>query len=180
MAAIAAQSGTGNLVGWVPDSERLLWSGQPDQGLILTPALLKLNLVGALVLLLAATANTLLMSALGLFDGTVEEPRRMFYWVLYLGAFALGLYLTLGVHMRDAWRRGRTHYAVTEHAAFRREPGASVASWPLSPDTRIRLTGERRQCIWIASNESFEPVFRDLTDGHVVRELMQRVIEGQA
>lgn len=158
--------------------ERVLWVGQPDQGIILTAAVLKLNLIGALILLLSFTWNTMVMAWAGLFDGTLHEPKRTLFWALYLGAIAIGLYLIAGIYISDSWSRSRTYYAVTDQAVYRKEARAETR-WALNATTELTLSGAVRQNIWIIENGKRQVVFRDLSDGRSIYDLMRGVKEEQ-
>ncbi len=170
--------------------ERVLWTGQPAQGIVLSAGTLLLNLIGAVILLITLTWTTLVMLAVGEPEGSGGD---ILYKALYVGALALGLYLIVGVHFHDARFRARTHYALTDRAAYRLLPGgpdAGVRRSPLNSQTNLAMTGTgaRRQILFddrIEKLESGAPHrrrigFQELTEALPVYELMLKIKEGRA
>jgi len=85
--------------------ERLLWSGQPHQGLMLRPADVY------------QIPFSLMWCGFAIFweSGVIQADKAPGFFVLWgLPFVAVGLYMVAGRFFFEAWQRGRTRYAVTD------------------------------------------------------------------
>jgi len=162
--------------------ERLLWVGQPKQGLLLLELdlfLIFYGLFGALVVV-------------SLSVGLAREPSIAA--VLIASPFlAPGLFLAGGHFVVDAWLRRRTYYAVTDRRILflREAPFASFtfldrASLPLVELDAYKEDGAQRGTIrfgpkkpfknWSQMLPALEPVprFLAIADAQAVFDLIQR------
>jgi hypothetical protein len=92
-----------NITAELNSSERLIWSGQPGQGLILRGRDV-FPLIFGLIWLSFMAAFIFWPGRRG------DNPPPPAFLALFLG---FGLYVTLGRFLIDAWRRRVTHYGLT-------------------------------------------------------------------
>ncbi len=126
--------------------ERVLWTGQPLQGLRIDPTTLIINLFGLGVLIIGLAWNSLVLWALGIFDGSHESGVfRAVMWVAYLGTLLMGYHMTIGIYFGMARVRRRTSYAVTDRAAYIRQVrgwrGAAVSRHVITRASEIKAGG---------------------------------------
>lgn len=85
------------------DAERLLWTGQPVRGL-------RFRLSDVLLV-----PFSLVWGGFAVFweVSVIRSRGPLFFAIFGLPFVAVGLYITLGRFFYEAWRRARTHYALT-------------------------------------------------------------------
>lgn len=110
-------------------SERQLWFGEPPRGLIFRSSDIYL------------IPLSLLCAGFSVFwETSVLRENAPGFFVLWGIPFVLlGVYITIGRFFADAWRRGRTSYALTTERIIIRT-GASIKSLSLRTLTDVTLT----------------------------------------
>ncbi len=114
---------TGDVTWPLLEGERVLWTGRPGGGLVLTPR-------DAILV-----PFSLVWGGFALFwEATVLRTNAPFFFRLWGIPFVLiGFYLILGRFMADAWLRARTRYALTNLRIF------IVRTGPMNTITALAL-----------------------------------------
>ena len=180
--------------GWtsVLDSgETILWQGRPDARIAWRDILQIESLGGASFLVFA------LIWTAGASVATTENgepvPRSLF---LFMVPFvAIGLWLLVGRLAWDALVRSRTHYLLTDRAAYIRGglPLARFERFPIHPAMPLTLNDHQPGSVWfaqrtvyrIAPKGGFAPSetqvgFRRIPDARNVWRLLRDAIDAQA
>lgn len=116
--------------------ERILWSGAPGRGLVLTPW-------DAFLI----PFSILWTSFIVVWMSSVVVTGAPLFFVLWGIPFILvGLFATVGRFALDAWFRGAASYAVTDQRILiaRRGPLSAFTALDLDRLPELRLTGEGR------------------------------------
>ena len=111
-------------------SERVLWSGQPKQGL---------SLRGADALMIPFS---LLWGGFAFYWewSVINSNAPLFFTLWGIPFVAAGIYLIVGRFFADAWQRTRTHYAVTNERVLIVDGSASSTVTSLSLRTLADMT----------------------------------------
>jgi hypothetical protein len=151
-------------------AERVLWTGQPRQGIRTSPPLIVINLIGLGILLIGLTWNTVVLWAIGVLDGTHESAVfRIVMMGVYLGTILLGLFMTVGIYPFNARYNRKVGYAITDRAAYIKRPrgpdAPEVSRHVINRASVIRRGGwlSRRSVYF---DYQFKP---DVDSGEVVR-----------
>jgi hypothetical protein len=132
--------------GWeeiLEQGEKILWQGQPDQGLHLRIVNIALFLFG-----LAFAGFALMWMILASFAGG-------FFWVFGLLHFSVGAGLSYGALYFDRYRRRHTWYTLTSSRAIiskhMRFSGKSLTSYPINAGTTLEYIDAKIPSIFFAT-----------------------------
>lgn len=171
---------------WAPyldHDERILWKGQPIQGWTL-------GKIDIFLIPFSAIWATAALGGVGAALGEATLAGAPFILIFVVVAF----YLTVGRFMHDAWRRSRTHYAITDRRALILRGGTRLQSKGLARDVAVDLTAGARSTISIGEQpfvygfpRGVDPfgmlkefTFVRIEDGERVYRLIRQVQNGEA
>ena len=154
---------------YLDPGERILWTGQPEQGLRFTRQRLFGSFLGLFVLGFALFWTAGASGGLWMPGGPKLEGSLGWFFIIFplfgLPFIAIGLYATIGHFFHDARIRGRTRYALTNRRALIAVASATrkLTSWPIRPETVIDYQPGQPATIHLATDVS-----RD-SDGDITR-----------
>jgi hypothetical protein len=125
------------LAGKLLPGERLVWSGQPRQGLMFQP--MDAFLVPFSIVWTGIAATMFVAGGFGMATGQLHSAQLPFLFIPTL-FLVFGAYFTVGRFLHDAWMRSRIHYGVTERRALILR-GDSLTAIDLARTGTVRLKG---------------------------------------
>lgn len=131
--------------GWeniLNDSETILWQGRPDPAFTITGGQIAQALFGAA------------FAGFALFWMLMASRGPSGFWMFGLIHFSVGIAITLHALIWPTYRRRHTWYTLTNERAFVAMAlpfkGKSLNSYPILPDTPLRLADGQPGSVWFA------------------------------